>query len=183
VKRRHSALQAPNSTTFVTTTVVKFLPIFRNEALAQIVLDNAKIYAQKCHIQIHGFVLMPNHLHLLSTAGHQVSISQFMGRLKEYSAKEIIDWCLQNKKKDLLNAFSTAATESKQGHKYQVWQKRFDQVVITRQEDLLIKLNYIHNNPLQERWGLCEKIEDYRYSSARCYITGEDAGIPIVKIT
>jgi len=108
-----------------------------------------RIYSQKCHIQIHGFVLMPNHLHLLSTAGYQVSISQFMGRLKEYSAKEIITWCLQNNQKNLLTGFSIAATESKQGHKYQVWQKRFDNVVITRQEDLLIKLNYIHNNPLQ----------------------------------
>jgi hypothetical protein len=63
-----------------------------------------------------------------------------------------------------------------------VWQKRFDNVVIMREDDLLIKLNYIHNNPLQEQWSLCEKIEDYRFSSARYYLTGEDTDIPIVKI-
>ena len=157
-----------------------------------------RIYAHKCHIKVHGFVIMPNHLHLLVTAEEQDSgdfsatrpavnqysaISQFMGSLKEYSAKEIVNFCLQNKDKSLLTVFSAAASESKQGHKYQVWQKRFDNVVITKQADLLIKLNYIHNNPLQERWGLCERIEDHRFSSAKYYIADEDAGIPIVKIT
>ena len=46
----------------------------------------------------------------------------------------------------------------------------------------MIKLNYIHNNPLQERWSLCGKVEDYRFSSAKYYFTGEDVGIRIVKI-
>jgi REP element-mobilizing transposase RayT len=182
VKRRHSRLQVPGSTNFVTTTIVDFSPIFRNEALAKIVLDNIRIYSQKCHIQIHGFVIMPNHLHLLLTVGHEGSVSQFMGRMKEYSAKEIVNWCLNNKETSLLAVFSTVANESKLGHQYQVWQKRFDHVVIIREDDLLIKLNYIHNNPLQERWNLCEKVEDYRFSSAKYYFKGEDVGIPIVKI-
>jgi len=158
------------------------LPIFRDEALAKIVLDNIRIYSQKCDIQVHGFVIMPNHLHLLLTVGREVSVSQFMGRMKEYSAKEIVNWCLNNKETSLLIVFSTAAKEAKRGHKYQVWQKLFDNVVIIREDDLLIKLNYIHNNPLQERWSLCEKVEDYRFSSAKYYFTGEDVGIPIVKI-
>ena len=105
-----------------------------------------------------------------------------MGRMKEYSAKEIVNWCLNNKETSLLTVFSTAAKESKRGHKYQVWQRLFDNVVIIREDDLLIKLNYIHNNPLQERWSLCEKVEDYRFSSAKYYFAGEDVGIPIVKI-
>ena len=158
------------------------MPIFRDEALAKIVLDNIRIYSQKCDIQVHGFVIMPNHLHLLLTVGHEVSVSQFMGRMKEYSAKEIVNWCLNKKETSLLTVFLTAAKESKRGHKYQVWQKLFDNVVIIREDGLLIKLNYIHSNRLQERWSLCEKVEDYRFSSAKYYFTGEDVGIPIVKI-
>src|SRR4030042_5939716 len=165
VKRRHSLLQVPGSANFITTTIVNFLPVFTNEALAKMVLDTMRIYTQKYRVQIHGFVIMPNHLHLLVTGGEQGLVSRLMGKLKEYSAKEIINWCLQNKEKSLLTIFSTAATESKQGHKYQVWKKRFDNLAITRQEDVLTKLNYIHSNPLQERWGLCQKIEDYRFSS------------------
>jgi hypothetical protein len=36
------------------------------------------------------------------------------------------------------------------------------------------KLDYIHNNPLQPKWTLAMHPEDYRYSSARYYQTGED---------
>jgi hypothetical protein len=36
------------------------------------------------------------------------------------------------------------------------------------------RLNYIHNNPLQEKWRLCKSPEEYRWSSAKFYLTGED---------
>jgi putative transposase len=139
---------------------------------------------------------MPNHLHMLVTAedsepcstmtGTRVNrfngISIFMGRLKEYTAKEIINFCIRNKQTNLLTVFLTAAAESKQNHKYQVWQKRFHNIAITGNAELLTRLNYIHTNPLQEKWGLCESTEEYQYSSARYYISGEDVGIPIVEI-
>jgi len=34
------------------------------------------------------------------------------------------------------------------------------------------KLDYIHNNPLHERWNLCTLPEDYDYSSACFYEKG-----------
>jgi len=39
----------------------------------------------------------------------------------------------------------------------------------------LQKLNYIHNNPCQEKWNLANNPEDYKYSSAANYI--ENSGI------
>ncbi len=36
------------------------------------------------------------------------------------------------------------------------------------------KLNYIHRNPLQEKWNLATKPEEYFYSSANFYLTGID---------
>jgi hypothetical protein len=35
-------------------------------------------------------------------------------------------------------------------------------------------LEYIHNNPVQERWNLADSMEEYKYSSARFYETGVD---------
>jgi REP element-mobilizing transposase RayT len=156
-----------------------FEPIFRNESLANILLSNLRFYSASFTIKIHAFVIMPNHLHLLVTGGERVS--QFMGRLKQYSARQIINWCQQSNKVDLLNLFSSAATKYKTSHEYHVWQSRFDNFVIAKQEDLMTKLNYIHNNPLQERWKLCDRIEDYRFSSARYYFSGEEVGVPIVR--
>jgi putative transposase len=140
------------------------------------------IYIQKYPIKMHGFVIMPNHIHLLLTGENQAAVSRFTGKLKEYSAKEIIRWSLNNNESNWLKIFAAAAIESKQGHKYQVWQKRFDNVAITNQKDMLIKLNYIHSNPLQERWGLCDKAEDYIFSSAGYYSNSDDIGVPIIKL-
>ena len=36
------------------------------------------------------------------------------------------------------------------------------------------KFDYIHNNPIQEKWKLAVYPEDYRWSSARYYVTGVD---------
>lgn len=146
-------------------------------------LNNINFYTIKCHIQIHGFVIMPNHFHLLLTGEEQKFVSQFMGTLKQYSARQIINWCTQNREIKLLKIFSSSAKEAKQNHKYKVWQSRFHNIVITEYKDFLIKLNYIHKNPLQDRWRLCENAEDYYYSSARYYFRGEDVGIPIIKIS
>jgi REP element-mobilizing transposase RayT len=182
MKRRHSLLDTPGSMNFITTAVIDFIYIFNVEALANIVLDNIKHYVLKYDIRTHGFVIMPNHLHLLLSASDQAVISKFMGKFKEYSAKEIISWCMRNKRENLLAEFADAAVESKRGHRYQVWQHGFDNVAIIRKKDMLIKLNYIHNNPLQERWRICQSAEDYHFSSAGYYRAGRDTDIPISKI-
>lgn len=36
------------------------------------------------------------------------------------------------------------------------------------------KLDYIHLNPLQEHWNLASAPENYRWSSAKFYLTGKD---------
>jgi hypothetical protein len=108
--------------------------------------------------------------------------STFTGKLKEYSAKEILRWCIENNEHAMVTRFAIAASELTHGHKYQVWQQGFDSVAITKQKDMLTKLNYIHNNPLQEHWKLCPSPEEYPFSSAAYYISGKDIGIPIAKI-
>jgi hypothetical protein len=37
----------------------------------------------------------------------------------------------------------------------------------------LQKLNYIHNNPCQEKWQLAKAPEEYKHSSAANYISGK----------
>ena len=145
-------------------------------------LYTIKHCASKYNITIQGFVIMPNHVHLLLYAQGQAVISKFTGKMKEYSAKEIVGWCIKNNEDSLLAKFAFSAIESFRGHKYQVWQQGFDNVAITRREDIIVKLNYMHNNPLQERWRLCQSAEEYQFSSAGYYITGTEPIIPILKI-
>ena len=36
-------------------------------------------------------------------------------------------------------------------------------------EKVIQKIEYIHNNPLQEKWKLVKEAEDYQWSSAKFY--------------
>ena len=49
---------------------------------------------------------------------------------------------------------------------FKVWQDRFDEVYLESRSVTEVKLDYIHNNPLQERWQLTDKPEEYVHSSA-----------------
>ena len=55
MKRRHSLLQASGSQNFITT-LVRFLPLFKNEILAQIVLDKIGHYSK--NMQFSYMVLL-----------------------------------------------------------------------------------------------------------------------------
>ena len=57
---------------------------------------------------------------------------------------------------------------------YRIWQR--DPLAILMDTKLKIeqKINYIHNNPLHERWNLASRPEAYRWSSAEFYESGKD---------
>ena len=171
-----------HATYFLTTSVTEFTRLFHQETLAQIVLDNLSFYVQKFAVILHGFVIMPNHFHLLLTMGETADVSIFMGKLKGHSAKQIIQWCQEHNEEKLLEIFSASARKYKQTYEHQVWQERFDELIITTVKTFDIKLSYIHNNPVQERWQLCSRPELYRFSSARYYVNGEDVGVPITSL-
>ena len=181
MKRKRALAYKPHATYFLTTTVTGFTHLLNREALAQIVVDNVAFYVRDFGVQLHGFVIMPNHLHLLVTMGQTGNVSQFMGRLKERSAKQIIDWCQEHDERTLLEIFSASARRYRHDHRYQVWQARFDDVVIATPEMFTTKLHYIHNNPVQEGWSLCSVPEEYQFSSARYYARGENVGVSITE--
>jgi putative transposase len=142
-------------------------------------MDKLNHYLDKFSVKLHGFVIMPDHVHLLITMGEIGNVSQFVGRIKERTAKDILKWCEENKQNVFLKTFQMSAIRYKNGSKNQVWQERFDALEIVTHDTFNTKLNYIHNNPLQEKWRLCDNVEDYKFSSAKYYINNEYTGVTI----
>ncbi|MCO5247691.1 MAG: transposase [Chitinophagales bacterium] len=54
-------------TYFYTATINKWQRLLDNDEHKQIIIDSLKFCVQKERIQLHGFVIMPNHIHLLVT--------------------------------------------------------------------------------------------------------------------
>ena len=57
---------------------------------------------------------------------------------------------------------------------YQFWERNPLSIDLWSPDVFMQKLDYIHNNPLQDKWKLCEFPEDYKYSSAKFYENGDD---------
>lgn len=121
-------------------------------------MANIEYYRKRNNAAIHAYVVMPNHLNLLASIPEEGSISFFVGDMKKRIAYEYY------------RLISSAP--------FPFWEHRFDDLGIYSQEIYRIKLNYIHNNPV--RAGLVLNPEDWPYSSAKFYLTGEEG---VVKVT
>ncbi len=152
---------------FVTTTVVKFIPVFNNPLFCDILISNIKHYREKYKFSILGYVIMPTHFHWIIEVENKFgNISGIMRDIKKFTAWQIFDELENKDEVKLLELFKNAASGIKDQER-KLWMKRFDDEVIRDQEMFWTKLNYIHKNPVKS--GLVLKAEDYKYSSARNY--------------
>ena len=99
-----------------------------------------------------GWVLMPDHLHLLIKSEPVASTSRFMQELKKRTAQQILSalsenqrvpWC--EKMPARLRLPPTVHSESQ----FRVWQRRFYPFGVYSEKKRLEKLNYMHGNPVK----------------------------------
>jgi putative transposase len=98
-----------------------------------------------------GYVVMPEHVHLL------------LGE----PGRELLAVGIQALK-------LSAANRAKQRP---FWQARYYDFNVFTEAKRVEKLNYMHANPMKR--GLVEKPEDWRWSSYRYYLTGEQGRVKI----
>ncbi|HEY5370002.1 MAG TPA: hypothetical protein VIJ75_13550 [Hanamia sp.] len=80
----------------------------------------------------------------------------------KYTAQQLKRSLLKNDKEGL-ESFKV----NKYDREYQIWKREPLSIELISEELFKQKLEYIHYNPVKA--GLCEKPEDYHYSSARFY--------------
>ncbi len=157
------------TTYFVTTTVVGFAPVFRDDCYCDILIRNIKHYQQRYKFKILAYVIMPTHFHWILEVQPSIgTISDVMRDLKKYSAWDLMEALEDNGSMNFVRLFRGAA-QSTRDQKRKFWMKRFDDEVIRNVGMLRTKLQYIHYNPVKA--GLVENPEDYKYSSARNYVS------------
>ena len=103
-----------------------------------------------------GYVVMPEHFHLLVSEPEKGDPSVVMQALKLGFARRLLP-----------------TPRSHHGHTEpaHVWQRRFYDYNVRSQHKRLEKLRYIHRNPV--RRGLVESPEQWGWSSFRDYAYGE----------
>lgn len=162
---------------FVTTTVVRFTPIFANFNFCDILISNIKYYKEKYKFVVLGYIIMPSHFHWIIIVNPKFgTISDIMRDVKKFTACQIFDSLNENENIKLLKIFQESAEGLKDQTK-KLWMPRFDDEVIRNQQMFWAKLNYIHNNPVKA--GIVSRVEDYKYSSASNYINGDHSVLEV----
>ena len=129
---------------FVTTDSWERHAIFINTVLAGIVVDQIVSCRDRGFYELHAFVLMPEHLHLLITPSDETTIEKAVQLIKGGSAHRI-------------------GVEKPQPSP--VWHRGFHDRWIRDAEQFWAAKAYIEQNPVKA--GLAERAEDYAWSSAR----------------
>ena len=147
--------------------------LFVHNALASLFTLQLAEWRKDTGIQLWAWVIMPNHIHLLVHAG-DLDLGESLGALKRPFGHRALRWLEERMPatyKDL-----AATDHGKTAHRF--WQAGggYDRNVFT--DNAVRKaMEYIHNNPV--RAGLARLPEEYPWSSARFWITGEHTQLEV----
>jgi putative transposase len=126
--------------------------------------------------KILGYVLMPEHFHLLVWPCGPSNRSQIVQSLKERTAIFMLKNLRQNRQfsrcRRMLEQLTLPPTVHHHGP-YRVWQRRFYDLNVWSEKKRLEKLTYMHGNPVKR--GLVTSPDQWPWSSLRFYYLGDSS--------
>jgi len=138
---------------FITFSCYRRFP-YLNDTAPKETLEQVIEKARRSHsLFIYAYVLMPEHVHLLTNEPETRTLASFLGVVKGESSKLL------------------------KGSREKFWQTRYYDFNTFTTGKFVEKVQYIHRNPVTR--GLVNKPEDYRWSSFNHYATGEPSTILI----
>ena len=104
-------------------------------------------------LRVYGYVVMPDHVHLLLSEPKLKTLADALKSLKQGVARRFIDSAPH------------------------FWQHRYYDFNVRTNDQFYEKLRYIHRNPVRKE--LCMRPEDWEWSSFRHYATGCEGPVEI----
>jgi putative transposase len=154
---------------FITTSCYRRLPLLRRPQHRDLLLAVLESVRRRYRLVIVGYVIMPEHLHLLISEPERGDPSKVMQALKQGFARRLL-----HKRR--------AAADSRQGWLWNaaldpghIWQARFYDFVVFTEKKRVEKLRYMHRNPVTR--GLVLEPQQWDWSSYRHYSDGERGAV------
>ena len=154
-----------NSCFFITSSVIGHRPILDLEGIPEMLLANLDKCRELFRFKLLGYVIMPEHWHILAHFAKGKDCLSFARDYKRFTSMEII--AVLGKMGDIesIQYFKDMA-DSKAGHS--VWKEQARVIPVAKMSNVKAKLDYIHNNPVKR--GLANAPADYLYSSVGYYL-------------
>ena len=154
---------------FWTDTIKNWRTLLEEDHFKEIIIECWRELVKRRKIAIYGFVIMPNHLHvvweMLEKNGKEMPHASF----NKFTSHQFLE-NLRLKSPASIDQYKEDGPE----RLHRFWQRDPLAVMMGSRKMMEQKLEYIHLNPLQEKWNLANRPEDYKWSSAGFYERGED---------
>jgi putative transposase len=155
---------------YVTTSTYRRARLFDSDRFKRKFITTLADLRGELGFRIVGYVLMPEHCHLLLWPSDGANPTQIMQRLEERTAKFILKNLRQNLQyrwcQRMLARVTLPPTVHHHAHS-RVGQRRFYDMNMWSEKKPLEKLNFMHQNPV--KCCLVEKPGDWPWSSWRFY--------------
>lgn len=154
-----------NDLHFLTFSCYRRQPLFDEAARCELFLEILERVRRRYPLVVFGYVVMPEHVHLLFSEPERETLSIAIQALKLGFVRS-------------LDCDSAIPTSRKTSEKWgtpvspnHFWQARFYDFNVWTEKKRIEKLRYIHRNPVTR--GLVDSPEKWQWSSFRWYASGE----------
>lgn len=162
---------------FVTFSCYQRRQLLDDPLLRDLVLETLERVRQRYRLVVLGYVVMPEHVHLLLTEPQRDTVSTAMQALKLGFVRKLSGSPVPTSRNggETWGIPGFASSESTKPHRF--WQTRFYDFNVWTEEKRIEKLRYIHRNPVKR--GLVASPEQWPWSSFRWYLSGEKGPVTI----
>lgn len=161
---------------YITSNIYNRINVFTRPSFIIPIIDSFNYYRYQYNCKLLGYVIMPDHIHLLIWPHDAEVVTDFMRDFKRFTSGRITRQAKVEGKLDWVQEFEKAGNETGRAD-FKVWQDSFWEQCIYTEDFLRQKLNYIHLNPV--RAGIVNDAADYPYSSYRNYYLSDNHLIEI----
>ena len=138
---------------FITFSCYRRQPRLSTTETRRVFEQQLEIVRRRFQACVYGYVVMPEHVHLLISEPERGPLASLIQSLKQTVSRKL--------------GFDDAHFWQRRSYDFNVWSGR----------KLVEKLRYMHRNPV--RRGLVDKPEDWAWSSFRDYLYGEQGTVEI----
>jgi putative transposase len=159
---------------FMTLTVVGWIDVFSRRVYKDMLIQSLKYCQANKGLNLHAYVIMSNHVHLVVSVNEGHNLSDFVRDFKKFTAKSVIDYIqtgAESRAEWMLHQFKYYASRHTRNEVHQIWTHENHVVELFSPAFTKQKIDYIHDNPV--RAGYVYDAADYIYSSASNYVEAE----------
>jgi putative transposase len=149
LKRLHHSGQAH----FLTFSCYRRKSLLAEMDMQDAFLETLELTRRRFNFRVYGYVVMPEHVHLLVSEPEASLLAKAMQMLKKNVS-------IEARKKGM-----------DQGGKRHFWLERYFDHNVRNEDGFITQLKYIHRNPVKR--GLCAAKVDWKWSSFRDWALGE----------